>query len=367
MVKRRYTRAFPRFPALQGLYAGYNLMRGKRARTAGSRTATSTMNSRNRMTSGIGVTTQYDRKLVYKKKYMPRGRKRRWKKFVNRVNAVGEKDLGSRTVLFNRSITATCDVANTHGCLTLALYSQKSSDSHLNDLNNVANYELVTDTTSETGQTGQYVDMTTKMLFQSAVMDITIRNSSTLLTTEGEVSTYSLDGKAKLEVDIYEMTMRNRADSGNTAYSNLSDIFEDYNNTTRNLGNSGTGITIKDRGATPFEIPFVLGRYGLKVIKKTKFFIPNGDTITYQIRDPKRYSVQRNKLAEETGFNRPGMTKIYYIIFKLVPGLTIGNVDGTYQQVVDVGCTTKYLYKVEGINEDRDRLITSGTSFVSPT
>lgn len=50
---------------------------------------------RKRLTTGRGVTNQWDRTLIYKKKSMPRWKKRAWKRFSQKVNAVAEKSLGS--------------------------------------------------------------------------------------------------------------------------------------------------------------------------------------------------------------------------------------------------------------------------------
>lgn len=341
--------------AAYNTYMNRNRMRlgiQSRNRFGGSRTGTMT---RNRQSSGQGVTTQHDRRQVYRKRSMPRYKKRRWKKFVNKIHAVAERDYGSRTWLANNSITQTLTLADTQGVLTLALYSQQSSNPWLNDLNSISALENFQG--NPTTAAGITVENSTKVLFQSAILDVTIRNISTLIT--GVVP--FLDGRAKLELDVYEMSATKDFMVAAGSYGSLGVLFNAIETDIKILNNSGTSITIGARGATPFELPYVLGRFGLKVWKKTKFFIPNSDTITYQVRDPKRHVTTIGDLKNENGANRPKWTRFLLLIYKLVPGLTIGAIDGTYQPSIAVGATRKYFYKLEGANDDRDRYDTNST------
>jgi len=84
---------------------------------------------------------------------------------------------------------------------------------------------------------------------------------------------------------------------------------------------------------------------------------PNGDTFTYQIRDPRRRVANKVALTLGQGPNKRGWTRWVLIFSKLVPGLTIGTSDGTYQENLTIGITRKYFYKIEGQSEDRDRYI----------
>lgn len=53
------------------------------------------------LSSGNGVTSQYDKTLVYRKKRMPRRKRKSWKKFVKKVRRAMEKDYGKTSVVFN--------------------------------------------------------------------------------------------------------------------------------------------------------------------------------------------------------------------------------------------------------------------------
>ena len=67
--------------------------------------------TKKRQTSGLGVTQQHDRRMVYRKRRMSRRLKRRWRNFSRKVLSVSEKDLGSRTVVRNDLINITVNMA----------------------------------------------------------------------------------------------------------------------------------------------------------------------------------------------------------------------------------------------------------------
>lgn len=297
--------------------------------------------------SGQGITNQHDVTRIYRKRYMPRYKKRRWRKFVRRVHAVAEKDLGSRTYVINSLLQVTSNTLGAQGCATVCLYPNTSTDGWLNDLNNISLAEnLEADPTTAAGIT---VERSTKFLFQSGVLDMTVRNSSFQTGASGV--------GVKLEVDVYELTMRKDAYNGTIQLPNMSDLLSAMDADTKRLAGTGSSINIALRGVSPWDITYALSRYGIKIHKKKKYFLEAGGTFTYQVRDPSRYSLDQNDMRDKLGFNRPKMTRIIYFIFKAVPGFTIGSEPGEYQQQLDIGITRKYLYKIEGANDDRDRYV----------
>jgi len=307
--------------------------------------------------TGNGVTAQHDVSNVYRKKNMPYRKKKGWKRFVKKVHAVAEKDLGSRTVVFNDLITTTNTTSGNHICMTFALYPQQSTKTWLNDLVQISGLENVG--ANPITAAGITVERTTKILFHSAVLDLTIRNAS--------YQTDSTSVGAKMEVDVYELYLRKDALDNVTSYNDLSNLLNVGNTDTNNIGGAGSGITIQNRGVTPFECNASLGRFGIKVVSKKKYFLESGGTFTYQCRDPKRRVSDLRDLAQRQGFNRPRWTKIFYVIGKIVPGLTVGAGAGQFTENLVVGVTRKYLYKVEGANDDRDRLLTSTGAPGNPT
>lgn len=312
---------------------------------------TQTTNRRRFVRAGQGVTTQHDRRIVYSKKSMPFRQKKRWKSFKRKVNAIAEKELGSRTALFNLGFDDNNIIPGNHSQLTFALYPQESTLSRLNDLANIVASENVGNPTEAAGIT---IESSTKFIFQSGILDLTIKNASTRVVS---IDPLQLEGFGKLELDVYEMTMSRYASTESATFSFMAQVLNTNIVDTKGIGGSTNEIDINFRGATPWDMTYALGRFGIKILKKTKFFIPNGDTITYQIRDPRRHVVTRKGILDDGGFNKPGLTRILFIIYKVVPGSVIGPTTtvGNVQEAISVGCTRKYLYKLEGANDDRTR------------
>lgn len=311
---------------------------------------------RRNYSSGVGVTAQHDATNIYRKRSMPRGKKRRWRKFIKKVNTVSEKELGSRTVVFNETLTNTNTVSQNQLNSTWALYSNSAGTQWMHDLQTIYALENTADPTAAAGST---IDGTTKFLFQSAVMDFTFRNHSYISGTE------TLSGK--MEVDVYELYLKRRTVDDTTELGELTSCFNNSAITTQTIGGTGSGISIYSRGATPWDLPHALSRWGMKITKKTKYFVESGGTFTYQMRDPGRHSISREDMEQVAGFNRPGITRVVYFVTKMVPGVQIGSTAGLIVQEYIIGCTRKYMYKIEGINETRDRYITGSYSFGAST
>lgn len=305
---------------------------------------------RKNVKSGAGITTQHDVRRVYQKRYMPKKKRRRWGGFIRKVNAVSEKELGARQVVFNKLVTKTNTDATKHIVQSLYLYGQKSDSTYASDMVWISSFENKTDPTAAAGVT---VDDSSKYLFQSAVLDITVCNHSGIIAAGGVVEARSA---AKMEVDVYEIAVRKQAAEYDTIFQDLEAMLNDNTSRTKIIGTQDAGeseISYDLRGVTPFELSYSLSRWGIKIMKKTKYMLPNQETFTYQVRDPRRHSINRRDMDQMTGFNRPGWTRIVLFIGKLVPGVAVGSTEGFYKEVLDFGVTRKYLYKLEGVQDDR--------------
>lgn len=333
-------------PSWTGPALGRRTMAQRRA-FARSRTL---QRNRRRTIGGRGITTQHDERRIYQKHSMPRPMRRRWKRFKNKVLAVSEKDLGTRTVLFN----ATYAIGNTtdnqhHTIASFALYPLGSTNLQLDDLNTIVQLENAGNPTAAAGTT---VDKTSKFIFKSGILDLTFRNTSS--------NNNNPDSSAKLEVDIYECIARKPFMDNFNTYLDFQGALIRGSLDTLRIGGAGNTIDTTTRGGTPWEFPNALSYFGIKILKKTKYMMPNQDTFTYQVRDPRRHVASDNYLARFTAQpNMPGWTRWVYVIAKLVPGLAIGpaGTAGVYQEALSVGVTRKYFYKIEGVSEDRDRYI----------
>lgn len=301
--------------------------------------------------AGLGITTQHDRQRVYGRRRMPYRKRKRWGRFVKKVGAVSLKASGLRSVVFNKPESTTNTAPQQHGIQSYALYSQGSSTrTFMDDLDYMAGLEnLAADPTSTAGNT---VQLGTKIYFKSAVLDLTIRNSS--FTKTGEAPDVFVEN-APLEIDIYQIRVgKSGRDSVNGTFTDLTSFFNVGLTDTQVIkGTIGYEITLVKRGVTPFDAPLALSNYRIKIITKNKYFVPPGGTLTYQMRDPKNRVRTIQQLEENEGCNLPGWTKFVLIVFKVVPGFTVGTALNETTEKIDVGCTRKYSYKIDGINEPR--------------
>lgn len=312
------------------------------------------MMRRKRPHSGIGVTTQHDSRQIYQKRRMPRSRRRRWRSFVKRVDFVAEKQLGTRTVVLNTSFTASNSTAGNHAVGCVYLYPQKSTTSYASDLNQISALENAGDPTAAAGVT---VDKASKYMFQSGILDVTFCNTSTWSGVTGGAA--QRVPEAKLEVDVYECSVRESAEETGTTFQTFLEMLADNKTQTKPIGGAAAEIDYNIRGVTPWDMTYVLSRWGVRIWKKRKYELSNSDTFTYQIRDPRRHVVDERNIAAKDGFNRPGWTRVLYFVAKLVPPLVVGSVAvaDRYQENLSVGVTRKYMYKIEGISEDRTAYI----------
>ncbi len=320
----------------------YNRL-GARSRQRNWRSRTLQNQRRRKSKVGNGVTDHHDSRLIYRKSTMPRFQKRKWKAFRNKVKAVSEKDLGTLQFLFNQTYEVLNQAAGAHAMANFMIYPLKSASTNLNDLNTIATTMANADNTVAKGLV---IDPSTKLLFQSAVMDITVRNASTYNGT--------YDSTARMEVDVYDMSCRHSGEETGTTYADLIAMLAQNKVQLKPVGGGATEIDFNTRGSTPFDFSYALSRFGIKIWSKKKYQLSNQDAFTYQVRDPKRRVTTFREIANQDGWNMPGWTRCILIIGKMLPGLVPGDITGGfYQERLQVGATRKYVLKVENYTEDR--------------
>ncbi|AXH73659.1 MAG: capsid protein [Cressdnaviricota sp.] len=327
-----------------------------RQRNARSRTFTRTRTRINRGSSGTGVTEQYDRKLIYRKRSMPRFKRKRWKRFKNKVNAVAEKELGAQTVVFNRQASYSNQNPTFHVVSSFYLYGGKSTETFANDLAYISSLGNAGAPTVADGVTSYKA---TKYLFHSGVLDITIQNRSYVNTGTliSPVKTYG--NECKMELDIYELAIPWFATTNAVNFATIEALLDDAKTQQETIKDNNAGPSVDEtsifrRGCTPWDLSYSLSRYQIKILKKTKFMLNVNETVTYQSRDPKRHSMMKQHLNTIAGFTVPRMTRIILVMGKLVPGASpLGPNTNEYTESYTVGATRKYLFKYEGENDDR--------------
>lgn len=340
----------------------YNRRRGYAMGSSFKRRKMTHGRRRKGISSGRGLTFEHDRQFMYRKKRMPRRKKRRWLRFGRKVRAVADGTLGTRTVLFNSQKQYTLSSANQQLSKNFTLYGWSSNDTNQPWHNDIAYIMNLENTGNPTAAAGVTQGKDTKVLFKSGVLDLTIRNTSYQTDTPSTIV-----AEATAEVDLYEWVMGREAEldgvnigTGTTVFKTNDYAQTEYAITDNNAVPSTTIVDLENRGATPFDCTAPLGDFRIKILKKTKFFIRGGQTITYQIRDPKNRTLDRKDLKQTTvgqgGFNLPRVTRNILLVGKLVPGFTLG-AGSNMTLSMDAGVTRKYSYKVRGAPEQRSLYI----------
>lgn len=267
----------------------------------------------------LGVTANYDRSTQYRKKRMPRRKRKAWAKFFRKVKAANLKLLGTRTVVFNSQMQTNVTAA-TQAVQVFALYG-KNGD--VDSVNSVGFRDL-----SRIFSNDPELNAENKSaLFGSGIVDFTMHNT----------------GNTQLEVDLYELYTYGM-DHGGSYFTDQ----QDAELVTPTI--AGTPLTLTTRGATPFDFPVMIKK-GYKIYRKTKYFLPPGNTATAQYRNPRNHKVTGNQvLTNSADFHYRKLTKVYVFIFKSVAG-TIE--DGQ----LTVGVTRKFMYKILEDTNDGDMVL----------
>lgn len=305
-------------------------------------TATRTQSRAKYASSGQGVTSQYDRKLIYRKKRMPKRKKLNWKRFKQKVLAVSTKSLGTTTIVRNSLIQQTKNLIPgedvTQNRIVYALYPVKSTNAELDDVNQI------------TGDSR--LKPSSKIIFQSGVLDMTIR-PQTLLAGSGSTGNPS---NLSVEIDIYEISMRSATGQSGEA-TDLADAFDKGHVDTGTVPGFVSQLAQNTRGWTPFDCPEALSQYKIKIWKKTKYFLSSEQTLTYQVRDPKTHLFTKDSVPSASSANWPGVTRWLYIAWKPIPGYNYVAAPNNDNIRLNIGCTRKYMYKINEDSTDYDAVV----------
>lgn len=267
-----------------------------------------------------GVTGQHDSAFQYRKKRMPRYKRKQWKKFVKKVTAVNNKLLGTQTVLYNKQTSCT-SATGEQNYTVCTLYGKDGDQSTaVNREGGGRDLRLLYDALGAT-QRGA------RILFKSGVLDVTLTNMS---VDQGGVI-------PPIEADVYEVTYGYSSDD----FTSVANAFNEAKSDTQLIG--ATQLTETTRGATLFDFPTMLSAGRVKIMSKRKYFIPARGCITYQVRDPKNHVFPLTHIDPTTAissFIEPGMTRGIIVIHKPIAGYE------TLTSSLNAGITRKYSYVI---------------------
>lgn len=319
---KNYVRAL-KFAAKAGKQIGSsirNYYTGSNGKTSSGKKAKSGTNTNY-------TTVQHDTSTVYRKRRMPGKKRRRWRKFARRVRAVSDYMVGLKTVLFNDSTTVTF-ASGYQKNYSIHLYGSAGTnvagrEDGARDLSQIFSADTLSGASSRSD---------VKLFFKSAVLDATFTNLATSV----------------VELDIYEI-MYFKTCNQTSLYLSIAAAETD----TAAIG-AQPGLSIINRGATPFDFPLLIKDNGMKILKKTKFYLGTGNAVNYQIRMPGNKVLSNNDIKDLSSFQQPKLTRTLLCIAKCVDPAYVG--DG-----IRVGVTRKYAYKAltNTVNVPYDALIPS--------
>lgn len=303
---------------------------------AGARAGYRAARARNRAGLAKSITAQHDSKTVYKKKRMPRRKRKRWAKFVKKVAAATD-DRGTQTFLFNRAHSETTSAkvggVGQQSIICAHLYG-KNGAIEAKELGNRDLFSICNDLVANG------VDDSAKIRFTSAVLDITVTNQKNPAIPEN-------DYEGPLEVDVYHIIYPSNKQLI------VNGLVAAFDAATLKV-NGGWGlpkVNIADRGATPFDIGQCMSITGLKILNKKKYYMGYGQAFTYQIRDPRNRTFDMGTYNDKFCWYNPKMTQSLMIIAK--PTAIIA--DGSKFNLI-VGASRSYKLQVEGISADNSKL-----------
>lgn len=281
--------------------------------------------------SSSGVTSNYDKSVQYKRKTAPRKIRRKYKRIYNQNKWALIKKLGTNVFVRNHTISgswlAGWTTANSQRVVNCCIYGLNGAapgtdSAGYSDINSIA------------ANDERFADDFQSLFFSSAVLDITFRNTGTAFA---------------LEVDMYEIIFKGRT-SGN-------DLITDYNqaliNTPEVIPGTGTNpiTTLQLRGITPFDCSLASSK-GYRVLKKTKYFVPAGQTFTFQHRDPRNHFLSNHYFTSGTGGQ--WNWKTYNLLFVAKP---VAGTDTALLGTFVVGVTRTYHYKILQDNQASGSII----------
>lgn len=282
-------------------------------------------------TSRLGITAQHDYTVQYRRKRAPRKIRARAKRSYKRFLSNQIKTVGSNIVVKNNFLVDESNGTSKPQTLVSAwLYGangvESGTDRGVNDINSIFSLD------------SRISSGASKVLFSGAVLDITIR----CMELNGAQETC-----APQEIDIYEVALYDDTKelSFTSAVASAEAITENVPGFANGLSLTGT------RGTTLFDFPYLTASLKMKVLKKTKVFLPLGANTTYQLRDPRNHWCGKEDVADDVGFVNPKMTKGLVIVGKDIAGSPVSRTK------IQCGVTRRYNYKVIQANHKYDAIL----------
>jgi len=246
------------------------------------------------------VTTQHDVTRSYRRRRMPKRKRKRWVSALRRFRALSLKHMASRTRILTYDGTFTC-AAGAQVMQDFALYGYFGAAYNwgFNDLERIADHEKVAQDASGPENTTPFLG-NPKLIFRSAVLDMTITNTA----------------DTTVEIDIFYWYLT-RKPPGEVLMSLLDNAATEAG--TIDLGQTAVARALL--GVTPFDLPASLRYY--KISQVRKLIISAGQASSLMIRSPGNKvfnsSMLETELTTNDVFGLPGFTRGLLMVCKGVP------------------------------------------------
>lgn len=298
------------------------------------------------------VTRQHDASKQYRRKRAPRKVRLRQRKKYKAFKKNLLRSLASRTAFMNEFTTPNVQ--------DNASQKQLWVDMCLNGFNNsnanthpygYRDWEYIGDRDFLIGDTAgdlqsRFSDGERRLIVDTSIMDVTIRNSSSTIVELERIG-------APIELDVYEWMCTKKSSwkfNDQTMQFSLNTVQSSY---VTQQGDPAQVFQydVNTRGVSPFEFGVGLSKMGIKILKKMKYFISAGDTVTYQIRDAKNHEWKYSDMLDNQSLV-PKRARGIILIAKIVVG-TPGFTDPLCRTQLDIGMSRKYKYKILLSNGDK--------------
>lgn len=332
---------------IPGAYMGYKVGKylGKRRRMSASKPYA---NKRRRTTTVSkksitfdGTTNQYDSRVAYRKKRMPKGKRKAWKKFVKKVSAVEIGDRGLQTLKYNPSsvgpttvppLGQNFKVCHLYGC------SDTTSEPGCRDLSLIAKdietmgVNWIKLTLGAVNPTVPQVYNTQHIRMQSAVLDLYLKNT----------------GTTTLLFDVYHLwyVKNNNAPSLLDATNWVEFAEQRKQEWDGSTVTDLSPVNMNTFNCTMFDEAQLISKLGATIRSVREVYLAPGQVHHMQIRDPKNHSINLFNYVRQVGqsyagYVDPKLTETYVAVAK--------NLDTTTEGSYTFNACRTYRFTVEGV------------------
>lgn len=325
-----------------GAITGYTLG-GARGAILGAKTMYNMAGGSSRSKKSVsydGTTTQRDDKTSYRKKRMPRRKRKAWKKFVRKVVAVEIKDRGLQTQKFkyfsNRTVGTNAQAviaAHLYGASdTTSLGPEEAGNRDLWWLAQAANIKPENYIKAVGGYTNPTIPdkfLLSDIRMQSAILDLVLRNN----------------GNQTIIAEIYHVWYAKNCPFESFLHANN----YIYTNKVATQKGGAAGIAddalveIQQRNVSLFDLGDLTAGLNMQIRSVREVQLAAGGIHKMQIRDPKNYKLDMSQYTSQPSNNTyvdKKLTESYIVLLKNY---------GTESVNVSFYIDRTYKYTVEGI------------------